>query len=379
MTNTRNSMTQIKCLVEYLRTICYALSYSDYHCPERIVSLIWAKKPVEIISNSEQLEQELSDAIAIPEMGEDISLLFTCLNIIVQGHHPLSSLDTEFYDYNDYALREGYQGQWDIYEKQITKQEAVLDKLKAQVAALEAGQTDNDVTMPSLELRLKNRKQSIEHEQNKLDELYTIQNSINDYLQIIDSCYKPALDEIVRQCRELLPIVNPYYEQWELANPKKEEPKPQNQNWPSYDEWVKKQKAKSEAKTAGTGHVETNPCQDFFSPSLIIQIYELCNGNQFEECNSTTFIDAINLRTTGTTLRIKNKEKVRVCYLINSLWRILPKDSREEWLSRMLDILSISRKFYNSKYSISPKEYERSKATNIFYNELNDIISTTIH
>lgn len=113
--------------------------------------------------------------------------------------------------------------------------------------------------------------------------------------------------------------------------------------------------------------------KDYFKPGLIIQIYELCNGIQFEECNTTRFHDAINLRTTDSVLKIKEREKVRVCYLINQLWRQLRKEVRDEWLSKMLTSLCISRKFYNSKYSISTSYGECSRASRVFCEELQEI------
>lgn len=116
--------------------------------------------------------------------------------------------------------------------------------------------------------------------------------------------------------------------------------------------------------------------KDYFRPGLIIRIYEMCNGRQFEECNITIFIDAMNLRTSGSVLKIKEREKVRVYYLINRLWRQLSKEVRDEWLSHILDSLDISRKFYNSKYSISSYEYNRSRASNIFCTELSEIFAT---
>lgn len=118
--------------------------------------------------------------------------------------------------------------------------------------------------------------------------------------------------------------------------------------------------------------------KDYFKPGLIIRIYELCNGRQFEECNTTNFLDVMNLRASGSVLKIKEREKVRVCHLINQLWRRLPKDVRDEWLSKILVSLNISRKFYNSKYSISPREYDRSKASNTFCKELSGIFTSVI-
>ena len=370
----RHNMTQLKCLADYLRNIHHALSYDAYYHPEYIANLQWAKEPVEIMSNSEQIERELSEAVTIPEMGEELSQLVDYVRLMAHES------DCSFFNYNDVSLQTGYQSQWDKFENLITEQESITDNLENEVAALERRQSNNSVGRSSLELRIQNRKQRLEQEQEKLNELYTKQNKLTDYLQIIDSCYCSTLDEVARQCRELLPVVVRYYDEWQLANPSTDSADTNDSDDSIFEELKEIQRNPNEflLPDVHTSARTFKPQHDFFSPSLIIQIYELCNGQQFEECNSTTFIDAINLRTNGTTLRIKDKEKVRVCYLINRLWSLLQKDNRETWLSQMLDSLGISRKFYNSKYSVSPREIDRSKATNAFYFELKNIFSMTI-
>lgn len=242
----------------------------------------------------------------------------------------------------------------------ITAQESIVDSLESQIAALEQRASDDGLFFP----RLNNMCERLGIEREKLKELYIRQSKLNEYLNILDTCYKPALDRIAEQCRALLPIVGKFYKEWMSVNPPEEKPCSAKSSW---DECLNNQI-----------HANDNSQYDYFSPSLIIRIYELCNGQQFEGCNSTRFIDALNLRTTGSVLKIKDREKVRVCYLINQLWRQLRKEVRDEWLSKILLSLNISRKFYNSKYSISPREYDRSKASNTFCKELSGIFTSAI-
>lgn len=236
----------------------------------------------------------------------------------------------------------------------ITSQESIVDSLDYQIGALEQKVSDDGSFFP----RLNNRLERLDIEREMLNELYIRQSKLNEYLNILDTCYKPALDCIAEQCCILLPMVEKCYKEWMSVNPPEEKPCSAKSSW---DECLNNQIQAND-----------NSQHDYFSPSLIIRIYELCNGQQFEDCNSTRFIDALNLHTTGSVLKIKEREKVRVCYLINQLWRQLRKEVRDKWLSQILDSLGISRKFYNSKYSISPREYGRSKVSNIFCRELSE-------
>lgn len=350
-------MPQIRCLIDCLRPVSDALSYEHYDHPERIVSLLWAKENIDILSDKESLEKELSESVTMPDMGGNLQSLYSYLTSIAQEPNEfLYGFNNITYFYNEFSLQKGYQFQRDEYEKMITTQEGIVDSLDSQIAMLEQKTSDDGLFFP----RLNNRRERLGIEREKLNELYIRQSKLNVYLNILDTCYKPALDRIAEQCRALLPIVGKFYKEWMSVNPSEEKPYSAQSSW---DECLNNQIQAND-----------NSQHDYFSPSLIIRIYELCNGQQFEDCNSTRFIDALNLRTSGSVLKIKEREKVRVCHLINQLWRRLPKDLRDEWLSKILVSLNISRKFYNSKYSISPREYDRSKATNIFCTELSKIL-----
>lgn len=348
-------MHQIRCLIDCLRPVSDALSYEHYDHPERIVSLLWAKENIDILSDKESLEKELSESVTMPDMGGNLQSLYSCLAFIAQEPKELLfGFNNVTYFYNEFSLHKGYQSQRDEYEKMITAQEGIVDSLDSQIAVLEQKASDDGLFFP----RLNNRRERLGVEREKLNELYIRQSKLNEYLNIINTCYKPALDRIAEQCRALLPFVEKCYKEWMTVNPPEKKPCSTKSSW---DDCFSPNATPPDAT------------KDYFSPGLIIRIYELCNGQQFEDCNSTRFIDAFNLRATGSVLKIKEREKVRVCYLINQLWRLLPKNTREEWLSMMLTTLDISRKFYNSKYSISTAYGECSRASRAFCEGLQEI------
>lgn len=350
-------MPRIRSLIDYLRPVSDALSYEHYDHPERIVSLLWAKENIDILADKESLEKELSESVTMPDMGGNLQSLYSCLAFIAQEPNEfLFSFNNVTYFYNEFSLRSGYQSQRDEYEKMIKAQEGIVDSLDSQIAALEQKASDDGLFFP----RLNNRRERLGIEREKLNELYIRQSKLNEYLNILDTCYKPALDRIAGQCRALLPFVEKCYKEWLSVNPPEEKPCSAKSSW---DDCFSPNATPPDAT------------KDYFKPGLIIRIYELCNGRQFEECNITIFIDAMNLRANGCVLKIKEREKVRVCHLINQLWRRLPKEVRDEWLSKMLVSLGISRKFYNSKYSISTGYGECSRESKAFCEELQEIFA----
>lgn len=352
-------MPQIRCLIDYLRPVSDALSYEHYDHPERIVSLLWAKENIDILADKESLEKELTESVTMPDMGDNLQSLYSCLAFIAQEPEEfLFGFNNVTYFYNEFSLQKGYQSQRDEYEKMITAQEGIVDSLDSQIEALERKYSDDESFIP----RLNNRRERLDIEREKLNELYIRQSKLNEYLNILGTCYKPGLDRIAEQCRALLPIVEKCYKEWMAANPPEEKSCSAKSSWDD---------------CFSPNATPSDTTKDYFKPGLIIRIYELCNGRQFEECNTTSFLDAMNLRASGSVLKIKDREKVRVCYLINRLWHQLSKEVRDRWLSHIISSLGISRKFYNSKYSISPREYDRSKASNIFCTELSNIFAIT--
>ena len=212
-------MPRIRCLIDYLRPVSNALSYEHYDHPERIVSLLWAKEDIDILADKESLEKELSESVTMPDMGDNLQSLYSCLAFIAQEPKELLfGFNNVTYFYNEFSLQKGYQFQRDEYEKMITAQEGIVDSLDSQIAVLEQKASDDGLFFH----RLNNRRERLGVEREKLNELYIRQSKLNEYLNIINTYYKPALDRIAEQCRALLAIVEKCYKEWMAANPPEE-------------------------------------------------------------------------------------------------------------------------------------------------------------
>ena len=108
----------------------------------------------------------------------------------------------------------------------------------------------------------------------------------------------------------------------------------------------------------------TDEQQEYFSMKLLSLIHEVCVGEQFEEISAPDFYANMNLHPCNCKLRIKPREKIRVCYLIflmgEKLIRVcyliflmgekLPKQDRDKWKAGILKLLDIDDSYYKSKY-----------------------------
>ena len=90
--------------------------------------------------------------------------------------------------------------------------------------------------------------------------------------------------------------------------------------------------------------------QEYFSMKLLSLIHEVCVGEQFEEIPAPDFHANMNLHPCNCKLRIKPREKIRVCYLIFLMGEKLPKQDRDKWKAGILKLLDIDDSYYKSKY-----------------------------
>ena len=90
--------------------------------------------------------------------------------------------------------------------------------------------------------------------------------------------------------------------------------------------------------------------QEYFSMKLLSLIHEVCVGEQFDEISAPDFYANMNLHPCNCKLRIKPREKIRVCYLIFLMSEKLPKQDRDKWKAGMLKLLDIDDSYYKSKY-----------------------------
>ena len=90
--------------------------------------------------------------------------------------------------------------------------------------------------------------------------------------------------------------------------------------------------------------------QEYFSMKLLSLIHEVCVGEQFEEISAPDFYANMNLHPCNCKLKIKPREKIRVCYLIFLMSEKLSKQDRDKWKDRILKLLDIDDSYYKSKY-----------------------------
>ena len=94
----------------------------------------------------------------------------------------------------------------------------------------------------------------------------------------------------------------------------------------------------------------TEEQQEYFSMKLLPLIHEVCIGEQFEEISAPDFYANMNLHPCNCKLKIKPREKIRVCYLIFLMSEKLSKQDRDKWKDRILKLLDIDDSYYKSKY-----------------------------
>ena len=94
----------------------------------------------------------------------------------------------------------------------------------------------------------------------------------------------------------------------------------------------------------------TEEQQEYFSMKLLSLIHEVCIGEQFEEISAPDFYVNMNLHPCNCKLKIKPREKIRVCYLIFLMSEKLSKQDRDKWKDRILKLLDIDDSYYKSKY-----------------------------
>ena len=94
----------------------------------------------------------------------------------------------------------------------------------------------------------------------------------------------------------------------------------------------------------------TEEQQEYFSMKLLSLIHEVCEGEQFEEISAPDFYANMNLHPCNCKLKIKPREKIRVCYLIFLMSEKLSKQDKDKWKDRILKLLDIDDSYYKSKY-----------------------------
>ena len=110
----------------------------------------------------------------------------------------------------------------------------------------------------------------------------------------------------------------------------------------------------------------------YFDMNLVSLIHQECNNIQFENLSETDFYALLNLQPCNSRLTVKDREGIRVCYLIYKLYECLKTESRAQWRSDILKSAGIKEDYYNSKYKVPVSEIP-SRENERFARRIDDI------
>lgn len=196
-----------------------------------------------------------------------------------------------------------------------------------------------------LERRYERCKLEYEQQKEKLDELYELKKQATEEIL---QCLKNRFKDISELGSSLLSILEKY-----VADQKKKE--------------------EGKANVIASEPVPTNQ-PAYFSMKLASAIHEICNGEQFEDIPEMDFYASLNLQPCKVRLKIRAREKARVCYLIFLMSETLPKQDREKWKEGIMRLLEISKDYYKSKYKEPVSDFP-SDTNQKFANEMKALFS----
>jgi hypothetical protein len=115
---------------------------------------------------------------------------------------------------------------------------------------------------------------------------------------------------------------------------------------------VKEKRPEESVEQNAQEEVQNTPEEqhEYFDMKPLSPIHGTCVGEQFEAITIADFYANINLYPCKNKLKIKAREKIRVCYLIFLMSEKLSKQYRDEWRDKILKLLDIDESYYRSKY-----------------------------
>lgn len=126
---------------------------------------------------------------------------------------------------------------------------------------------------------------------------------------------------------------------------------PDEENQPNEADRQSRTDSQPETETATASATATTAgLPEYFSMKLISLIHEICVGEQFEDITAPDFYACMNLHPCQCVLKIKPREKIRVCYLISLMKEQLPEQDKDKWKEAILKHLDIDEDYYKSKY-----------------------------
>ena len=176
-----------------------------------------------------------------------------------------------------------------------------------------------------VEMEYERCKAAYEKEKEKLNHLYDLKKSAR----------KEALDYMENRCDDIYRLSSSFLEILRKYIPDSQD------------------KQEDELRTSGeqkVQHETVSEENEYLDMKLLSIIHEICVGEQFEEISAPDFYANMNLHPCGYILKIKPREKIRICYLIFLMSERVPKQDRDKWKNSILKLLDIDENYYKSKY-----------------------------
>ena len=129
-----------------------------------------------------------------------------------------------------------------------------------------------------------------------------------------------------------------------------------------------------EEKTVSAVHdIQEKKCWDgeLFPMILVSELYVACS-DVFDNPTETQFHSSLNLHGKHEPLKIKPKQKIKVCYLISKLYDIVPEKHKVAWREDILTHFNIDASYYESKYS-HPRGSDASASSRAYADEVDEI------
>lgn len=111
--------------------------------------------------------------------------------------------------------------------------------------------------------------------------------------------------------------------------------------------------------------------EELFPMILVSELYEIC-AEIFDDPTETQFHSSLNLHGRHEPLKIRAKQKIKVCYLISKLYDIVPEKHKLAWREDILLHFGIDSSYYESKYS-HPRGSDASRSSMAFADDIDEI------
>lgn len=112
--------------------------------------------------------------------------------------------------------------------------------------------------------------------------------------------------------------------------------------------------------------------EELFPMILVSELYEIC-AEIFDDSTETQFHSSLNLHSRHEPLKIRAKQKIKVCYLISKLYDVVPEKHKVAWREDILLHFGIDSSYYESKYS-HPRGSDASRSSMAFADDVDEII-----